>query len=80
MKTFKQFLDWVSPQTPPPEVQEAERENMNIDRGKLDRSVKRLVDASDEFAEIVAQVVRDLTHERKNGRKNEKNSSRTGKA
>ena len=79
MDMLQRFLDWVAG-APPPVVQEADRENMRYDKTRLDTSLGRMLAANNEFTEIVAQVVRDVSNERRHRRAHAKTTSRAGKA
>lgn len=78
MDKVKQFFDWVV-RAPPATVQQAEHENMQYDESQLDQSIGRMIAVKDEFAEIVAQVVRDVGHERRQRRAHAKTTSRSRK-
>jgi hypothetical protein len=78
MDRVKRFFDWVV-RAPPSTVLEAERENMQYDESRLDQSIGRMIAVKDEFAEIVAQVVRDVGHERRQRRAHAKTHTRSRK-
>lgn len=79
MHVLKNFLDRISNKTPPPEVQEAEKLNRIFDTRKLDESISRAQRVSDEFADAISQVIKDLNSERKDRRGYEKTHSRARK-
>ncbi len=74
MERFKRFLDRVVG-APPQGVKEA----IKYDETRLDQSIARMLAVKDEFADVVALVVRDIGSERRQRRAHAKTTSRAGK-
>lgn len=72
--SFKEVMDRVLG-IKSPERQEAERDDMRLDRRRLDHGVERLKEASEkvrnvasEFDQIIGQLVVDLGHQNNRGK------------
>ena len=74
MMTLKEILDRLSPKAKPPELQEAEREDVKRGNRKLDAALDELVQSGGNFANIVKQVVDGVKQERLQRTRDEKTS------